>query len=107
VAVDLKSGQKAWDIVSCDKAGQVGQTGAPRVGGGKIFMGNACMDTGESRGFVRCRPAGVRRVMRSARPSIMGQTLQWISMMPCLLPWRTWSSQSGEAQTPRVARHAS
>ena len=53
VAVDRKTGQKVWDSVSCDKAAGVTQTGAPRVGGGMVFMGDSCMDSGEQRGVVR------------------------------------------------------
>ena len=53
VAIDRKSGKKVWDVVSCDKAAGVTQSGAPRVGGGMVFMGDSCMDSGEERGVVR------------------------------------------------------
>ena len=52
VAVDRKTGQKAWDVVSCDKSDNYMQAGAPHVGGGKVFIGNSCIDGGGRRGFV-------------------------------------------------------
>lgn len=35
-----------------------GITGAPRVGDGLVFIGNTCMDSGQSRGFVDAFDAG-------------------------------------------------
>ena len=52
VAVDRKTGKKVWDAVSCDRKQLEGITGAPRVGGGKVFIGNNCIDSGVGRGFV-------------------------------------------------------
>lgn len=54
IAFDQKTGQKAWEVPSCDtKPGSLeGITGAPRVGGGKIFVGNHCGESGLLRGFV-------------------------------------------------------
>ncbi len=52
VAVDRKSGQIAWDVPSCDKKDNFMQAGAPHVGGGKVFIGNSCIDGGGARGFV-------------------------------------------------------
>jgi PQQ-dependent dehydrogenase (methanol/ethanol family) len=54
-ALDRKTGKKIWTIQSCDASGKTGWytiTGAPRVGGGLVFMGNACGDSGSSRGYV-------------------------------------------------------
>lgn len=51
-AVDAKTGKELWRAVSCDSTKQMGITGAPRVGGGKVFIGNNCADTGAERGFV-------------------------------------------------------
>ncbi len=52
VAVDQKTGKKRWEAESCDPAQQFGITAAPRVGGGMVFTGNACFDSGQSRGYV-------------------------------------------------------
>jgi len=52
VAIDRKTGQKSWDVVSCDKSDNYMQAGAPHVGGGKVFIGNSCIDGGGRRGFV-------------------------------------------------------
>jgi PQQ-dependent dehydrogenase (methanol/ethanol family) len=52
IAVDRKTGRKVWEAVSCDRSGTYGITGAPRVGGGMVFIGNNCIDSGMERGFV-------------------------------------------------------
>lgn len=52
VAVNKKTGVKAWESVSCDRTGTYGITAAPRVGGGLVFTGNNCIDSGAERGFV-------------------------------------------------------
>jgi PQQ-dependent dehydrogenase (methanol/ethanol family) len=53
IAVDRHSGKPIWDVKSCNAADKLtGITGAPRVGGGKVFIGNACGDVGIARGFV-------------------------------------------------------
>ena len=52
VAVNKKSGKLAWQSTSCDRTGTYGITAAPRVGGGMVFTGNNCIDSGAERGFV-------------------------------------------------------
>jgi PQQ-dependent dehydrogenase (methanol/ethanol family) len=52
VAVDQKSGKKIWEAQSCDSTQMYGISAAPRVGAGLVFIGNACMDSGTTRGFV-------------------------------------------------------
>jgi quinohemoprotein ethanol dehydrogenase len=52
IALDQKTGKKRWDATSCDTTDMYGITAAPRVGGGLVFTGNNCMDSGLSRGFV-------------------------------------------------------
>jgi quinohemoprotein ethanol dehydrogenase len=52
LAVDRKSGRQIWAAPSCDSTKEYGITGAPRVGGGKVFIGNAGGDTGRDRGYV-------------------------------------------------------
>jgi PQQ-dependent dehydrogenase (methanol/ethanol family) len=51
LAVDRNSGHQVWAAQSCDPTQDYGITGAPRVGGGKVFIGNS---GGEelARGFV-------------------------------------------------------
>lgn len=54
-ALDRKTGKKLWSVTSCDATGKTGWytiTGAPRVGGGLVFIGNACGDSGNGRGHV-------------------------------------------------------
>jgi PQQ-dependent dehydrogenase (methanol/ethanol family) len=51
-ALNRRSGAVLWDVLACDPKRSYGITGAPRVGGGLVFMGNACADTGQSRGYV-------------------------------------------------------
>jgi glucose dehydrogenase len=50
--LDRKAGTVLWDTLACDPKQAYGITGAPRVGGGMVFIGNACADTGASRGYV-------------------------------------------------------
>jgi quinohemoprotein ethanol dehydrogenase len=52
VAVDQRTGKERWEAESCDPTRQYGILGAPRVGGGLVFIGNSCADSGETRGFV-------------------------------------------------------
>jgi quinohemoprotein ethanol dehydrogenase len=52
IALDRRSGAILWDTMACDPKQPYGITGAPRVGGGMVFIGNACADTGQSRGYV-------------------------------------------------------
>lgn len=52
IAVNRKTGKPMWSVLSCDPAKPEGITGAPRVGGGKVFIGNTCGDAGGARGFV-------------------------------------------------------
>ena len=52
VAIDRARGTKLWETQACDKNGYYTITGAPRVGGGKVFIGNASMDSSGSRGYV-------------------------------------------------------
>jgi PQQ-dependent dehydrogenase (methanol/ethanol family) len=51
-AVDRKSGKEIWEAISCDSSKAYGITGAPRVGDGKVFIGNNSIDSGEERGYV-------------------------------------------------------
>jgi quinohemoprotein ethanol dehydrogenase len=54
-ALDRKTGKQLWNIESCDASGKTGAyaiTGAPRVGNGLVFIGNACGDSGYGRGYV-------------------------------------------------------
>ncbi|MDB6105834.1 MAG: luh [Gammaproteobacteria bacterium] len=51
-AVDRKTGKEVWEAVSCDRSKQYGITQAPRVGDGKVFIGNNCIDGGYERGYV-------------------------------------------------------
>jgi PQQ-dependent dehydrogenase (methanol/ethanol family) len=51
-ALDEQTGKLAWDQISCDPKQAYGITNAPRVGGGLVFVGNMCGDSGETRGYV-------------------------------------------------------
>jgi PQQ-dependent dehydrogenase (methanol/ethanol family) len=51
-AVDRRSGQQVWEVKSCDPTRDYGIVGAPRLGGGKLFIGNTNTELGTERGFV-------------------------------------------------------
>lgn len=52
IAVDQHSGKKVWEATSCNSKDMYAITAAPRVGNGLVFIGNACLDTGTTRGYV-------------------------------------------------------
>lgn len=52
IAIDRKTGVKAWEVAACDRKVLYGITAAPRVGGGMVFTGNNCIDSGTQRGYV-------------------------------------------------------
>lgn len=52
VAVDRKTGKQRWEAQSCDPKLDYGITGAPRVGGGMVFIGNSNQELGTERGYV-------------------------------------------------------
>ena len=52
VAIDQKTGTKRWSAEACDVTQGYNITGAPRVGAGKVFIGNTCADAGANRGHV-------------------------------------------------------
>jgi quinohemoprotein ethanol dehydrogenase len=52
VAIDQATGVKRWEVETCDGEQAYMITGAPRVGGGKVFIGNSCADLGLNRGHV-------------------------------------------------------
>ena len=52
VAIDQATGTERWQVETCDSGQAYMITGAPRVGGDKIFIGNSCADMGLNRGHV-------------------------------------------------------
>jgi len=52
VAIDQATGVRRWEAETCDGNRDYMITGAPRVGGGKVFIGNSCGDLGLNRGHV-------------------------------------------------------
>jgi PQQ-dependent dehydrogenase (methanol/ethanol family) len=52
IALDRQSGREIWESQACDPKDSQTITGAPRVGGGKVFIGNANADSGIGRGHV-------------------------------------------------------
>ena len=52
VAIDQKSGTQRWESEACDVTQGYSITGAPRIGAGKVFIGNSCGDSGINRGHV-------------------------------------------------------
>jgi PQQ-dependent dehydrogenase (methanol/ethanol family) len=52
VAIDQATGVKRWEAETCDGKQNYMITGAPRIGGDKVFIGNSCADMGLNRGHV-------------------------------------------------------
>lgn len=51
-ALDQKTGNTIWEVKPCDPADYKGISAAPRVGDGKVFIGNSNADFGIGRGYV-------------------------------------------------------
>ncbi len=52
VAIDQETGIEKWQAETCDGKQNYMITGAPRIGGGKVFIGNSCADMGLNRGHL-------------------------------------------------------
>ena len=52
VAIHQKTGAKRWETEACDVTQNYTIAGAPRIGAGKVFIGNSCVDSGANRGHV-------------------------------------------------------
>jgi len=52
VALDARTGRRLWEVQDCDSDGTRAINGAPRVGAGKVFIGNTDVDTGIGRGSM-------------------------------------------------------
>jgi len=52
IALDRRSGQKAWASLVCDPASDSGIAAYPRVGNGKVFVGITNFEYGTNRGFA-------------------------------------------------------
>lgn len=52
IALDQKTGKLRWKAKSCEPEDLYSITAAPRVGEGLVFTGNACLDSGQNRGYV-------------------------------------------------------
>ncbi len=53
IALDAGTGREVWSRVTCDTSKGYSTRDAPRVGGGKVFVGNGGSESGEkNRGFV-------------------------------------------------------
>jgi PQQ-dependent dehydrogenase (methanol/ethanol family) len=52
IALDARTGARLWEVQDCDSDGNRAINGAPRVGGGKVFIGNSDVDTGIGRGSM-------------------------------------------------------
>ena len=61
VAVDQATGAQRWEARACEQGNNQTITGAPRVGGGLVFTGNSCGDSGASRGHVDAFDAATGR----------------------------------------------
>lgn len=51
LAIDARSGEKIWDVVTCDATKEYSIAAAPRMANGKVFIGNSGADSG-TRGYV-------------------------------------------------------
>jgi PQQ-dependent dehydrogenase (methanol/ethanol family) len=52
IALDARTGKRLWEVQDCETDGNRAINGAPRVGAGKVFIGNSDVDTGIGRGSM-------------------------------------------------------
>ena len=52
IALDAGTGKRLWEVQDCETDGNRAINGAPRVGAGKVFIGNSDVDTGIGRGSM-------------------------------------------------------
>lgn len=96
-AVDRRTGKQVWETVSCDRSQIIGITGAPRVGGGKVFIGNNCGDSGATRGFVDAfdERTGQRKWRFYTVPGKPGEPYENAAMEMAAKTWGTnWYEKS-------------
>lgn len=92
VAVNRKTGQKAWDADVCMGDVKFGITAAPSVGGGKVFIGPSNMDDGTRRGFVDAYDAVTgKRLWRFH--TIPGDPAQGFESAAMKMAAKTWGTE--------------
>jgi len=62
-ALDRISGKQIWETETCDATQPYGTSGAPRVGGGMVFIGNANADLNTARGFLSAFDANTGKLI--------------------------------------------
>jgi len=92
IALDRRTGQKIWEAQSCDPAQYKTITGAPRVGDGKVFIGNANADSGVGRGYVDAYDASTgKRLWRFF--TIPGDPADGFENKAMEMASKTWGSE--------------
>lgn len=92
IAIDRKSGKKVWEAQSCNPEEYRTITGAPRVGDGKVFIGNANADSGVGRGFVDAYDANTgKRLWRFY--TIPGDPAQGFEDKAMEMASKTWGKE--------------
>lgn len=61
ISLDMRTGAKRWEAQACDPTAYKTITGAPRIGGGKVFIGNSNGDSGIGRGHMDAFDAATGR----------------------------------------------
>jgi len=100
-AVDRHTGKEVWRAVSCDSTKQYGITQAPRIGDGKVFIGNNCIDGGFERGYVDAFDAktGMRAWRFYTMPGDPSKPFESKIMSDAAKTWGTdyWTKTHGSA----------
>ena len=92
IAIDRTSGRKVWEAQACDPAEYKTITGAPRVGDGKVFIGNANADTGAGRGYIDAYDANTgKRLWRFH--TIPGDPSQGFENKAMEMASKTWGKE--------------
>lgn len=102
-AVNRKTGKEVWQVRSCDSTKFYGLTAAPRVGDGKVFVGNNCAESGAERGYVDAFDAktGARAWRFYTMPPEPGQPYENAAMAMAAKTWGSdWSKHTHGCVSP-------
>jgi quinohemoprotein ethanol dehydrogenase len=104
IALDAKTGGLVWQVQACEADGNRAINGAPRVGGGKVFIGNTDVDTGIGRGSMSAFDAKTgRRLWRfytiPGDPSLKGNQTRGNAIAAKTWTGDQWWKKAGGGST--------
>jgi len=89
IALDRQTGNPVWQIPACDTQDRIAITAAPRVGGGKVFIGNTVGEATVTRPYIDAydQETGKRLWRFYTSPPKSGQPLENMAMEMAAPTW--------------------